>query len=145
MALCDEMIRGILALYLENVGFANVGDVTGLLPSGTAGNLWVALHTADPGPSGNQSTFEVSYGSYARMSIPRGTGSFTMAGNVFSLANLLSFPQATSGSVTCAFASIGTASSGAGHLHWSGAISPAIAVVTGVIPELTPATTFTLS
>lgn len=40
-------------LILANVAAANIGDTPGLQPSATAGSLYIALHTADPGVAGN--------------------------------------------------------------------------------------------
>lgn len=38
---------------LKNTAAANVGDASGLQPSSTAGNLYIALHTSSPGAAGN--------------------------------------------------------------------------------------------
>lgn len=144
MAMANSLIQGLLKLLLENVAFAGIGDVSGLQGSATAGDFWFALHSADPLPAGTQATSEVSYTGYSRVNLARATGSFTLSGNVFSLAAPLLFGQCTAGSATAAYASIGTASSGAGTLLWTGPISPSLSIASPVIPELTSGTNFTM-
>ena len=53
--------NAFLLLLLNNTAWANVGDASGLQPAGTAGSLYLSLHTADPGEGGSQSTSEISY------------------------------------------------------------------------------------
>lgn len=50
-----------LNLFFKNLAWANVGDASGLQPAGTAGSLYLSLHTASPGEAGNQSTNEIAY------------------------------------------------------------------------------------
>ena len=110
----------------------------------TAGvtQLWVSLHTADPGEAGNQGTNEPTYDGYARASIARSASGFTVTSNMAYFLSALNFAQAVSanGTVTLNHFGIGTASSGAGFLLYSGTVTPAIAVTTGVTPQLTDQT-----
>ena|GEM_PF-5303182 len=53
--------NNLLLLLLNNTTWANIGDPTGIVGSTSAGSLYLSLHTADPGDSGNQTTSEVSY------------------------------------------------------------------------------------
>ena len=145
MAMNNNLIQGLLDLLLENANFPNVGDSTGLQGSGSAGDFYLSLHTADPGASGSQNTSEVAYTGYARVAIARGSGQFTQSGNVFSFAATQSFPACTGGSATATYAGIGTSSTGAGELLWTGAITPSLAISSGLTPQLTTGTTFTLT
>ena len=43
-ALLDDLLK----LIFQNLDAANIGDATGLRGSTVAGNMWIALHTADP-------------------------------------------------------------------------------------------------
>jgi hypothetical protein len=106
-------------------------------------NLYVSLHTADPGEAGNQTTNECSYTSYARVAVARTTGGFTVTGNSVSPVSNISFPQATGGSETATYVGIGTDSSGTGKLLYSGPISPNISISNGVTPIVTTASTVT--
>lgn len=70
-------LQNVLKLYFQNVDHANVGDAAGLQNSAGAGNIYVSLHTADPA-GGDQTTNEASYGSYARVAVARGAGTWTV-------------------------------------------------------------------
>lgn len=112
----------------NNAAIALIGDASGLQPSATAGSLYVSLHTADPGEAGDQSTNEVSYGSYARVAVARSSAGWTVTGNGVENTSTILFPTGTSGSVTqngVAWA-VGTASSGAGKILYKGTFTTAI-------------------
>lgn len=132
-----------LLLKFNNTNFANVGDATGLRGSTTAGSLYLSLHTADPGETGDQTTSEIAYTSYARVAVARSSGGFTVSGNAATLVANAVFPAGTGGSGTAAFWGLGTAASGAGVLMYSGAISPSIVTGSGVTPTLNSGTIVT--
>ena len=125
----------LLLLVFNNTAAALIGDASGLQPSATAGSLYVALHTADPGEAGNQTTNEAAYGSYARVAVARSGAGWTVAGNAVTNAALVQFPQCTSGSETETYFSIGPASAGAGKILYSGALSASLAVSSGIQPQ----------
>lgn len=97
-------------------------------------DLWIALHTADPGEAGSAVTSEAAYGSYARVTLTRASD-FTVSGNQVSNANLEQFPQCSSGSETITHASIVTTSSGAGTIIVRAALNTSIPVSTGIQPQ----------
>ena len=103
-----------------------------------ATNLYVSLHTADPGEAGTQSTNEATYGSYARVGVARNGTGWTVTGDTATNAILVQFPSCTSGSNTITHFGIGTLSSGAGQLLFSGALSSSLAVSTGIQPQAAP-------
>jgi hypothetical protein len=141
----NNLIQGLLNLLLENTNFANVGDATGLRGSSSAGNFYFSLHSSDPGATGNQTTNEVSFTSYARATLARTSGNFTQATNTFSLAATLNFVACTGGSATATYAGIGTSLTGSGILLWSGSITPSLSITNGITPQLTTGTTFTFT
>lgn len=143
MSKSDAFESALLALIFQNTNIANVGDATGLRGAAAAGQLFVALHTADPGEAGTQTTNEVAYTGYARVGLARSSGGFTITGNSVSPAANVNFPACTAGSATATHFSIGVASTGAGMVLYKGAISPAIAIAAGVTPQLTTATVIT--
>lgn len=98
-------------------------------------NLYIALHTADPGEAGNQTTSEATYTSYARVTVARTSGGFTVSGNQASNAALVQFPQCTGGTNTLTYVSVGTASSGTGQILYSGALTSSLAVSSGIQPQ----------
>jgi hypothetical protein len=108
-------------------------------------NLYVSLHTANPGATGGQNTSEAAYTSYARVAVARTSGGWSLAGETITPVANITFPTATGGSETETYMGLGTASTGAGVLLYSGAISPTIPVANGTTPILTTATTITES
>lgn len=107
-------------------------------------DLWLALYSSDPGEAGSAVTNEVSYGSYARVTLTRASD-FTVSGAVLSNTNLEQFPTCSSGSVTATHVGIVTTSSGAGTLIVSGALNSSVAIATGIQPQFSAgALTFTL-
>lgn len=99
------------------------------------GNLYIALHTGDPGEAGSQTTSEATYTSYARVAVARTSGGWTVIGNTSSNAALIQFPQCTGGTNTITYVSIGTASSGAGQIVYSGALNASLAVSNLIQPQ----------
>lgn len=130
----------LLKLLLNATAIANIADNAGSSP---LTNLYVSLHTADPTSSGNQTSNEIGYTSYARVAVARTSSGWTITANVAGPVAAISFPTGTGGSGTATFFGIGTASSGTGILLYSGAISPSIVCGSGVTPQLTTATTIT--
>lgn len=133
----------LLEHVLNNATIPLIGDATGLRGSTVAGNLYLSLHTADPGETGDQTTSECAYTSYARVAVTRGGGGWVVTANSAALGALTAFPAATGGSETATHFAVGTASSGAGKVLYKGAISPTIAISSGVTPRLTTGTTIT--
>lgn len=130
----------LLKLIFNATAIANIADNAASAP---LTNLYVSLHTGDPGEGGDQTTNECAYGSYARVAVARTSGGFTVSGNSVSPVADIDFPEATSGSETVTHFAIGTASSGAGKILYSGTVSPNISVSSGVIPRLTTGSTVT--
>jgi hypothetical protein len=133
----DTFENELLEHILNNADVATVGDGTGLRGSATPGNLYVALHT-DAGPldAGDQETLEATYGDYARIAIVRTGAAWTVTLNSASPASAITFAEASSGTETITFFSVGVAASGASKILYYGAVSPTIDVTTGVTPEL---------
>jgi hypothetical protein len=125
----------LLLLVFNNTDAALIGDATGLRGSSTAGSLYVSLHTANPDETGDQTTSETSYGSYARVAVARSGSGWTVTANAVTNAALIQFPQCSSGSATLTHFAVGTASSGAGKILYKGALSSSLAVSSGIQPQ----------
>lgn len=136
----DTFENDLLKLIFQATAIGNIADNAASSP---LTSLYVSLHTADPGDAGNQTTSECAYTSYARVAVLRSASGWTVTGNSVSPAANIDFPAATGGTETATHFGVGTASSGAGKLLYSGAISPTIAISAGVTPRLTTATTIT--
>lgn len=130
----------LLKLIFNATAIANIADNAGTSP---LTNLYVSLHTADPGEAGDQTTNEIAYTSYARVAVARTSGGWTVSANSVSPAATISFPAGTGGSGTATHFGVGTASSGTGKLLYSGTVTPNIVCGSGVTPELTTATAIT--
>ena len=124
----------LLALILNNVDAALIGDATGLRGSSTAGSLYVSLHTADPGESGNQESSEATYTGYARVAVARSGALWTIVTGTARNAGAVTFPACTAGTNTIHSFAVGTASSGTGKIQYSGNLSADLAVSAGITP-----------
>lgn len=138
MSLSNAFEAALLSLIFENANIANIGDATGLRGSTTAGSLFVALHTADPGEAGDQTTSEATYTGYARVGVARSTAGWTVSGTApTQVANdaAVTFGACTAGSNTITHFSVGVATSGASMILWSGALTASLAVSAGITPS----------
>ena len=135
MSLTNEAENLLVLLLFQNANWANIGDATGLRGSTTAGSFFISLHTADPGETGDQTTSEANYTGYARVAVARTSGGFTVTADTASNAAAVTFGACTAGSSTCTFFGIGTASTAAGHLIASGALTASLAVTAGITPS----------
>ena len=129
----------LLAHIFQNADIPLIGDAAGLQNSAAAGNLYIALHTADPGEGGSQNTTEAAYTGYARKAVARqsGAGGFTVTGNSVSPTDNQDFGECTaSPGSDLTYFSVGTDSSGAGKILYKGALSPVVAMAVGVIPRV---------
>jgi hypothetical protein len=133
MSASDAFETDILELIFTNTNLANIGDASGLQGSTAAGNLTIALHTASPGDSGNQSTSEATYTSYARVSVARAGAQWTITGDTVDNDNAITFPTATGGSNTVTDFSIGGGFTN--NMFFHGTLTASLAVSNGITPE----------
>ena len=120
--------------------------------SATAGTtqLWLGLHTADPGNSGSTAN-EGGYASYTRVAVQRSTAGFVVTSGTTqagaSPVAAITFPQNTSTSTgTFSFASVYPASNSTGpEALYNGSISPVINFSQNVTPSLTTGSSITES
>ncbi len=127
----------LLKLVFNNTTASLIGDATGIVGSTSAGNLYVSLHTSDPGETGDQTTSEATYTSYARVAVARTSGGWTVSGTAPTQSantSSVTFPQCTGGSNTITYIGVGTSSSGAGKLLYSGALAASINISNLITP-----------
>ena len=134
MSMSNASETNLLNLLFNNTDWPNVGDAAGLQNSAAAGNFYVALHTTDPGDTGNQSTAEIAYTGYARVAVPRSAAGFTVSGANVSNFATVQFGECTAGTASVGFFSVGLAASGAGDILYSGALTAVRAVSDGITP-----------
>lgn len=123
----------LLKLIFNATAIANIADNAGTSP---LTNLYVALHTGDPGEAGDQTTSECAYTSYARVAVARTTGGWTVTNNSVSPVADITFPAATGGSEVATHASVGVAASSTSKILYKGALSSSISISSGVTPVI---------
>lgn len=131
MSASAELQAAIAALLFQNDDtvqpLPSMGS--GLQASTTPGSLYVGLHTADVGESGNQLTNEISYTgtpNYIRQAIARasGAGGFFRAAGLINNQSIITFPAMSGGTGGLASHwSIGTAQTGSGRVLIYGAFT----------------------
>lgn len=132
MSKSNSLENALMLLLFNATTFNGIAENDSTSPNT---DLYVSLHTADPGEGGSQTTSECAYGSYARVAVARSGSGWTVSGNTASNAALVQFPQCSSGSETATYVGVGLASSGAGTLLYSGALSASLAISSGIQPQ----------
>lgn len=131
----------ILALFLNGTTFNDIAENDSTTPL-TA--FYEGLHTADPTDAGNQTSSEVAYTSYARESIDRDAGGWTVASGAGTHTSAVTFTAGTGGSGTVTHMSLGRDASSTGTLYAAGTVTPNIVTGDGVTPQLGTGTTLSL-
>lgn len=131
----------LLKLIFLGTPIANLADNAAAAP---LTNLYIALHTADPGEAGDQTTNEIAYTGYARVAVARGAGGWSEAGGTINPVAAITFGAMTAGAGgTVTHFSVGVAAAGASKILYSGPVTPNIVVGNGVTPQLSTATAIT--
>lgn len=134
MSASNSFENALQLLIFNNTNIANIGDATGLRGSTTVGSLYVSLHTADPGEAGSQTSSETSYTNYARVAVARSGAGWTVTTDTVVNAATVTFPTCGTTGATHTHFGIGTASSGAGVLLFSGALTSSQTTSNGNTP-----------
>lgn len=134
MAKSSTSKNDLMKLIYNATAIANVADNAASSP---LTQLFFALHTADPGAAGTQSTSEVSYTGYARVGVNRNSGGFTVTGGSVSPVANVDFGQRTDAgaAVVATHFSIGRASSGANTIEDRGVIGSALGPFTALATD----------
>ena len=74
----DTFENDLLKLIFNATAIANIADNAASAP---LTNLYISLHTSDPGEAGGQTTNEIAYTSYARVAVARTSGGFVVTNN----------------------------------------------------------------
>jgi len=127
----------LLDLIFTNVAAPNVGDAGGLLPSATAGNWHISLHTGNAisDTSTLQTDNEAAYTGYARQAVVRSVAGWTVATGTATNDAAITFPISTSGPETETDVGLGFAAAGAGVLQIFSTLDADLVVNNGVTPE----------
>jgi hypothetical protein len=121
----DTFRNDVAKLIYNGTAIANIADNAAGSP---LANLFVALHTADPGQAGTQATSEANYTGYGRVNPARTSGGFTVSGNTITNTAAVTFGLCTAGSNSITHFSIGVAVSGATKIIDKAPVGPITAV-----------------
>ena len=138
MSLSDDFENAVLRHLFLNSDIQNIGDATGLVGSTQPGSFWIALHSANPGEPSTQQTNEISYTSYARVAMNRGTIDWTVTANQVTNAVQVQFPTCTGGTATATHFSVGVDDGlvlGVNTLVAYGALASPLTITNGVQPQ----------
>jgi len=138
MSKSNSLETSILDLLLNGTAIADLAENDSTSPATT---ITIALHTADPTDTGIMTASEATYTSYARETVARTSGGWTISGNSATLTANVDFTTATGGSETITHFSVGTGV--ANNIMYHGTVTPNIVVTNGVTPRLTTATAIT--
>lgn len=137
----DTFENDLLKLIFNATAIANIADNAASSP---LTQLFVSLHTADPGEAGTEATNETAYTGYARIGVNRNSGGWTVTGNSVSPTANIDFGACTaSPGAAITHCAIGVAVSGATKILYKGAISPSITMAIGVVPRILAGSTIT--
>jgi hypothetical protein len=123
----------LLLHIFNNSDIGNIGDATGLQGSTTPGVLWISLHSSDPGEAGDQSTNEIAYTNYTRISVVRSGAGWTVSGNQAVNASAITFPQCGATGENSTHFAVGTSETGTGKLLYSG--TAPLTIAENITPE----------
>lgn len=125
--------NALLALLLNGTAWPDIAENDSSSP---AANLYLSLHTADPGTGNNQTTNEAAYTNYARVAVVRSAVGWTVPSSGASQnAALIQFAQCGASGATVTHVAIGTASSGAGTVLYAGELNDPLAVANLIQPQ----------
>ena len=130
MSKSNAFETALLLLYFNATTHAELAEDDSTSPATT---LTLALHTSDPGEAGDQTTNEATYTSYARITVARTSGGWTVSGDSVTNAAIASFPACTGGTNTITHFSVGTGTGDA--MMYSGALTASLAVSSGITPS----------
>lgn len=123
----------ILGLLFNAAAIANIADNAASAP---LTNLYISLHTSNPGIGGSQTTGETSYTNYTRVAVARTTSGWSApSSGATANAALIQFPQCGATGATITYVAIGTASSGTGKVLYAGALSSSLTVANLIQPQ----------
>ena len=123
----------LLKLIFQAVAIADIAENDTTAP---LTNLYVSLHTADPGEAGDQTASEATYTGYARVAVARTSGGWAVSTNTADNVAAITFGACTAGSNTITHFAVGTtATPSAGKILYSGALTASLVVSAGITPQ----------
>lgn len=132
MSATNTLETAVLKYLLEGVSDAAWTAIA------AATDLYVSLHTADPGDAGSQTTSETAYTGYERQAVVRDAAGWTATGGSSVNDANVTFPVCSaSPGADITHIGIGLDETGAGTLLLTGALDSPIDMQTGAEPRFT--------
>ena len=122
-----------LALLIFNA--TAMADIAENDSSSPATEFDVALHTADPGDGGTMATSEAAYTGYARETVARTSGGWSVTVGSVGNVSLITFGTSSDGPEVITHFSVGKPGGGATQIIASGPLAVDLDVDSGVTPE----------
>lgn len=141
MGISNVTENNLLNLVFSAQAWSGYADNTVTTPET---HIDVALHTGDPGDTGDMSTNEVSYTGYTRVGVARSNGWTIATEGSISPAMQIDFPTGTGGGGEITYFSTGKTGGGPTPILWTGSVTPSMQSGADVSPHLTLATTISL-
>jgi hypothetical protein len=132
MAKGTTFINDLMKLIFQAT--PNIANLLDQAASSPITSLFISLHTASPN-SGDQTTSEASYTSYARVGVVRTSSGWTVTGGAATNVAAINFPACTGLTNTITHVAIGKLTSTAGEVYWSGALTSPLSVSSGITPS----------
>src|SRR5690606_5619322 len=133
MSLGNTFENDLAKLIFQATGIGNIADNASSAP---LTNLYVSLHTDDPGEAGDQETNEADYGDYARVGVARSGSGWTVSTNTTTNAAEVACPVCASGNNAITHCAIGPGSAGGGKILGKGARAGSLNVSAGITPKV---------
>jgi hypothetical protein len=132
MSATNAFEASILGLIFTASAIADLAENDATSP---ATNLYISLHTASPGETGDQTTNETAYTGYARVAVARTTSGWTVTnGSCVNDAEIAFAICTASPGSAISHVGVGLSSSGAGTLLISNALDASVTMQVGTTP-----------
>jgi hypothetical protein len=132
MSFGNTFENDLLLLIFNGTAIADIAENDTTSPATV---FYLSLHTSSVADAGSQTTNEIAYTGYARVSVNRNSGGWTVASNVASNTAEVSWPACAGSSGTASHWALGTASSGTGKVLVHGSVTTPLAISTGITPR----------
>lgn len=131
MSKSNSLETSLLQLIFNATAITNIADNASSAP---LTNLYVSLHTADPGEAGAQNTSESAYTNYARVAVSRSSSNWQVSGMTCTNTANITFAECGATGSTITYFGVGSTLSGTGVLYYSGALTSQLVVSSGITP-----------
>lgn len=131
MSATNGLENGLLSLIFTATDYGTIADNDSTAP---ATNLYISLHTGNPGETGDQTSSEAAFTGYARQAVARSTSGWTVTSGTVTNDNQINFPQCTaSPGSDITHVGIGLDETGTGTLLMSFALDTAVTMEIGKV------------